>query len=95
MAKTKNYTDTMIVKDRRRLNVNDTVIRFRCTEVEKANLFNQAQLRDITFSDLLRRAVNKYTKKKIFSDLRTLNCIDDRVIINETDGDIEIITEID
>lgn len=95
MPKTKNYTEKMIVKDRRRLNVNDTVIRFRCTEIEKANLFNQAQLRNITFSDLLRRSVNKYTKKKIFSDLRTLNCIDDRVIINHTDDDIQIIAEFD
>jgi hypothetical protein len=91
--KQKEYKRKMNAKFRRRLAGNETVIRLRSTDIEKNNLFNEASIRNMTFSTLIRQAVNHYTKKKVFSDLRKLNCVDDSVVVNRNKNNVQLIFE--
>lgn len=93
MANLGNYTKYMNSRDRRRLSKNDTTVKFRLSYMEKMNLYNEATMRGMTFSELIRKSVNKYTKKQLFSDLREENGITEE-IIQKRDNGIKIITEI-
>ncbi len=92
MADIYDYGKKMVLRDRRRLTKNETIVKFRLNHIEKMNLYNEATMRGMTFSQFLREAVNKYTKKNIFSSLREEDGISEE-IIQRGKNSIRIITE--
>ncbi len=80
-------------KRRRNLYLANTIVKFRCSDLEKMNLYNEATKRQMTFSTLIRESVNSFTNTKVFSDYRLDDC-DKGFLLKKQKDEIKIIADI-